>query len=167
MGRIIKSHNKSISHPPNSDTLPCNCRDKKSCPLDGKCRSRDVIYKCHTHPTGKVYIGLTSKEFKERHSRHLTSFRHEKYSSETTLSKHYWEVKNQTNQNLSLKWSVIKSVPSYSNVSKNCPLCLHEKYEILHYEQPKDLLNKRSEIISKCRHLNKYLLKDFKKKRKQ
>ena len=99
-------------------------------------------------------------------TRQSVTIRRVKYSSETTLSKHHWEVKNQTNQNLSLKWSVIKSVPSYSNVSKNCPLCLHEKYEILHYEQPKDLLNKRSEIISKCRHLNKYLLKDFKKKRK-
>ena len=166
MGRIIKSHNKTITSPPNRESLPCNCQDKTSFPLDGKCRNRDVVYKCKTHPTNKVYIGLTSQEFKERHSRHLTSFRHEEYASETTLSKHHWEVKNQTNQNLSLQWSIIKSVPSYSNISKNCPLCLHEKFEILHYERPKELLNKRSEIISKCRHLNKYLLKDYKKKHK-
>ena len=166
MGRIIKSHNKTIICPTSTKTLPCNCRDKNTCPLDGKCRSRDIVYKCEAQPTGKVYIGLTSREFKERHSGHLTSFRNEKYSTETTLSKHHWVVKNNTNQNLMLQWSIIKSVPSYSNVSKKCPLCLHEKYEILHYERPNELLNKRSEIINKCRHQNKYLLKDFKKKHK-
>ena len=166
MGRIINSHNKTIICPLNRETLPCNCRNKDTCPLDGKCRSRNVIYKCKTNPTDKVYIGLTSREFKERHGGHMKSFRNEKYSTETTLSKHYWEVKNQTKQNLTLQWSLLRFVPSYSNVSKKCPLCLHEKFEILHYERPEELLNKRSEIIFKCRHQNKYLLKDFKKRHK-
>ena len=51
-----------------------------------------------------------------------------------------------------------KSVPSYSNISKKCLLCLHEKLEIVNFEDQDHLLNKLPELISKCRHVNKYLL---------
>ena len=33
----------------------------------------------------------------------------------------------------SLKWSIIKSVPAYSNTSKKCQLCLTGKFEISNY----------------------------------
>ena len=42
-----------------------------------------------------------------------------------------------------LTWSVVKSVPGYSNISKRCLLCLTEKVLIATYENPKELLNKR------------------------
>ena len=61
-----------------------------------------------------------------------------------------------------LKWSVVKFVPPYSNISKKCLLCLHEKLEIVNFEDQDHLLNKRSELISKCRHANKYLLRNYK-----
>ena len=61
-----------------------------------------------------------------------------------------------------LKWSKVKSVPSYSNISKNCLLCLQEKLQIVNFEDQDHLLNKRSELISKCRHANKYLLRNYK-----
>ena len=61
-----------------------------------------------------------------------------------------------------LKWSIVKSAPSYSNISKKCFLCLHEKLEIVNFEDQDHLLNKRSELISKCRHANKYLLCNYK-----
>ena len=48
-----------------------------------------------------------------------------------------------------LKWSKVKSVPSYSNISKNCLLCLQEKLQIVNFEDQDHLLNKRSELISK------------------
>ena len=57
-----------------------------------------------------------------------------------------------------LKWSIVKSVPGYSNITKKCLLCLYEKLEIINNPNQEELLNKRSELISKCRHLNKYLL---------
>ena len=63
-----------------------------------------------------------------------------------------------------LKWSKVKSVPSYSNISKNCLLCLQEKLQIVNFEDQDHLLNKRSELISKCRHANKYLLRNYKAK---
>ena len=43
---------------------------------------------------------------------------------------------------------------TYTNGSRNCPLCLQEKYEILFYANKGELLNKRSELIAKCRHSN-------------
>ena len=46
MGRIIKSHNKKITTTNTSEKLDCNCRQKQNCPLNGKCREKNVIYKC-------------------------------------------------------------------------------------------------------------------------
>ena len=57
----------------------------------------------------------------------------------------------------SLTYLKIKSVPAYSSISKKCQLCLQEKFEILNYPNPNELL-KRSELISKCRHVNEFLL---------
>ena len=37
-----------------------------------------------------------------------------------------------------------------------------EKYKILHYLDQKELLNKRSELASKCRHVNKFVLPNYK-----
>ena len=59
-----------------------------------------------------------------------------------------------------LKWSLVKSVPSYSNISKKCLLYLNEKLEIVNFKDLDHLLNKCSELISKCRHANKYLLRN-------
>ena len=61
-----------------------------------------------------------------------------------------------------LKWYIIKSVPGYSNISKRRMLCLHEKYEILNYPDQEELLHKGSQLVSKCRYINKFLLCDYK-----
>ena len=39
---------------------------------------------------------------------------------------------------------------------------LHEKYEILNYPDQEELLNERSELVSKCRHVNKFFLYNYK-----
>ena len=57
-----------------------------------------------------------------------------------------------------LKWSIVKSVLSYSKYQKKCLLCLHKKDEIINFEDQDHFLNKRFKLISKCRHANKYLL---------
>ena len=56
------------------------------------------------------------------------------------------------NEMQTLKWSIVKSVPSYSNISKKCSAFLHEKLEIVNFEDQDHLLNKRSELISKFRN---------------
>ena len=43
------------------ETSLCNCRNKLTCPLDGKCQSKSVVYKCviTTSNDHKIYLGLT------------------------------------------------------------------------------------------------------------
>ena len=58
--------------------------------------------------------------------------------------------------------NIIKSVPAYTNLAKRCFLSLHEKLAIITYPNQEELLNKKSEFISKCRHENKFLLGNYK-----
>ena len=59
-----------------------------------------------------------------------------------------------------LKWPIVKHAKSYSINARSCSLC----YEILNYPVKSDLLNKRSELMSKCRHAYKFLLVNYKTK---
>ena len=73
-----------------------------------------------------------------------------------------WELKKSTKESPNLTWSLLKVVPAYSNISKQCLLCLNWKLLIVTYPDQKQLLNKRSELIAKCRHENKFLLINYK-----
>ena len=168
--RIIKGHNYALinknEHIKEKNTDYCNCKQKIDCPLNGKCLSKNVIYKCivsSQNNPDKQYIGLTEGEWKKRYANHKQSFKHKKYSKETMLSKYIWDLKEK-NKNFNLQWSILKSAPAYNNISKKCMLCLQEKFEIITHLNQENLLNKKSELISKCRHENKYLLKNYKNK---
>ena len=52
----------------------------------------------------------------------------------------------------------------YSNISKRYLLGLHEKLLVINYHNPVELLNKRSELMTKCRHENKFLKSHYKGK---
>lgn len=65
-----------------------------------------------------------------------------------------WEMQEKHNISPNLMWYMVKSVPGYLNISKGCMLCLHEKCEILNYPDQEELLNKRSKLISKYRHVS-------------
>ena len=84
--------------------------------------------------------------------------------NKTTLAKYVWELKQKHKITPSLKWYIIKSVPSYSNITKSCMLSPYEKLEILTYPNQDELLSKRSELVSKCCHDNEYLLSNYKAK---
>jgi len=60
--------------------------------------------------------------------------------------------------NPELEWKIIRNARTYKKSSKICQLCLTEKYLIL-TDNTTALLNKRSEIVSKCRHKEKLKLK--------
>ena len=163
--KIIQSHNKRITSDVPTETVTCNCRVKDNCPLNGKCLTKSIIYKCDvTAPEigKKSYIGLTEGEWKTRYNNHKQSFKHRKHSKSTTLSAYIWKLKDEFSITPTLSWSIVKKVPSYSNITKKCNLCLYEKFAILTHQNQEELLNKRSEIISKCRHENKFLLANFK-----
>ena len=160
---IINSHNTKItsneSIHPNLKT--CNCRNKEICPLNNECLSTNIIYeatlKSEIHnDKEKKYIGLCNTTFKKRYSNHKKSFNTEKYKNSTALSTEYWKVKEQNGQP-TVTWKVLRKSKAYSPESKNCQLCLNEKYEIASSKEP-NLLNKRSEVVSKCRHRRKFIL---------
>ena len=89
------------------------------------------------------------------------TFRNQCYQSETMLSSYVWEVKRAIDQMPSLNWSIITVLPAYSNITKRCQLCLYEKYVVITYPGPENLLNKRSEVMSKCPHQRKFLLSNY------
>ena len=107
----------------------------------------------------KVYKGCTEPVFKSRYGNHRKAFNNDKYKNDTELSKEVWKIKERK-ANYNIKWSVIKQYPAYNQNNKRCMLCLNEKLAILEHEG-ENLLNKRSEIISKCRHQNKYKLSNL------
>ena len=138
----------------------CNCRDKDQCPIDNNCLTSCVIYNARvtTDDTTKNYIGLTGGTFKQRFTQHKHSFRHRNYMNSTELSKYIWQLRD-SNKDFSIKWSIICRARPYSNITKRCDLCTTEKLMIIN-SKPNELLNKRSELISKCRHENKYYLRN-------
>ena len=81
------------------------------------------------------------------------------YEKEKELSKYIWKLKDQ-NIKFTIKWNVEAMAIRYTCGSKRCDLCLTEKLLIAKTD-PKTLLNKKSEKISKCRHGNKFTLKRF------
>ena len=162
---IIKKHNRKIlqsSKTPSTESN-CNCRKKNDCPLKNNCLTSSVVYNANetteSDPIGKNYIGLTEGTFKQRYTQHKLSFRNRNYSNSTELSKHIWTLKD-SNTNFTINWSILASAPAYSNKSKRCHLCLTEKLYLTRAKKP-SLLNKRTELISKCRHENKFYLANF------
>ena len=131
--------------------------------MEGNCLVNDVGYKCDvTRPLPKkVYLGLAEGEWKSRFYNHKLSFKHKRYSNKTTLSSYVWHLKSVSSETPNLKWSALRCVTPHSNISKKCLLCLYEKLEIVTYQNQKELLNKRFELLCKCRHANKFLLKDY------
>ena len=164
--QLIKKHNNFIQNKKNKTALSCNCRDKNGCPLTGNCRTENFIYKFISltkNNVKKVYLGVSEGEFKKnRYYNHQQSFQNEDYKNSTTVSTHPWNIKSTSEeQNVNLSWEIMRQAASYSKISERCLLCLHEKLAIALYPNPEELLNKRSEMISRCRHVSKFLLMNF------
>ena len=60
----------------------------------------------------------------------------------------------------STTWEIAKPAAIYKSGSRRCDLCLTEKLMIAMAE-PSSLLNKRSEIVSACRHRTKFTCERF------
>ena len=70
-------------------------------------------------------------------------------------------MRKRKNVTAALTWEVLRTAKAYLNITKRCSLCLHEKLAIITYPYPDELLNRRSEPVTKWRHENKFLLKIF------
>ena len=102
----------------------------------------------------KIYYGITKTKFKQQYANHIKSFKHEKHQSNIELSNELWSIKN-SNCTLNIVWEIFKKHQNPN--TKRGSLCLNEKLEIARYKEH-NLLNKRSEMINKCCHRNKFAL---------
>ena len=75
------------------------------------------------------------------------------------LQLHIWKLKD-SNCPYNITWNVVKHATPFRSGAKTCGLCLAEKLQIMQ-AKPGPLLNKRSELVSKCRHKAKFLLKNI------
>lgn len=162
----IAGHNRKLlrdSAEQNANTaLPCNCRDKVNCPLGGWCRESNVVYKATISTPNRqpmYYYGCCSTEFKRRFANHRQSFKDPRKKCSTALSKFYWQLKDD-GEDPSITWAIHTSAPPYQCGSRKCGLCLAEKLSIMQADQ-RTLLNKRSELLGKCRHRNRFKLSNF------
>ena len=167
----IKKHNKKILYKPSlKETPECNCRSKELCPLQGKCRSNSVIYECTVGtkediPVERDYKGVTEGDLKQRIASHNTSFRNIAYRNSSELSKYIWKLKEEE-KDYEIRWRIIDRSIAYINGSKRCNLCTTEKLHIINSNEQRTI-NKRSELVSKCRHENKFYLSNYKELRKK
>ena len=157
---IINKHNKTVLDPPtNNSERTCNCINSETCPLQQKCLTNNIMYKAtitsnQDNYHHKIYYSITETKFKQQYANHIKSFRHEKHQSNTELSNELWSIKN-SKCTPNIVWEIFQKHQNPN--TKRCSLCLNEKLEIVRYKGY-NLLNKRSKIINKCHHQNKFTL---------
>ena len=166
MASVIRNHNTNLLKDPTpTDIKECSCRRKPECPLDKKCLSEYLVHnasfdRLDTNET-KHYDGTYEKNFKERSNNHTASFGNKSKEKSTELSKYIWELKDNNIQH-NLKWCIASKSRPYVCGNRMRKLCLTEKLTIIKAD-PESLINTRDELVSKCRHTNKFTLKCFKK----
>ena len=104
------------------------------------------------------YIGLTESFFEDRLYKHKNLFKYENKRNATELSDFIWDQKSK-NIDVSLEWSILEKATIFTRFK--------ELYALLNREVPHLIfgtyhLNKHNELISKCRHENKYYLSNYK-----
>ena len=121
---------------------------KENCPMKGAGLKESLVYYATISCNDK---NCKPKLYKESCESSLaTTKKHLTYHSrKMTPSYQYWNLQMQQ-LNPQISWKIKEIYKSYIPTSKRCNLCLTEKLEIL--DNPdKNLLSKRSEIISQCR----------------
>ena len=86
--------------------------------------------------------------------------KNENQEKATELSKYIWSIKRK-NKPYEIKWKIIDRAGNARCGQILCKLCLKESLAILKTKKKvkEKCLNKRTEILNKCRHDNKFLLR--------
>ena len=130
--------------------------------MNGLCNLDNVVYQAIINlkediNDKKYYIGVSSTNWKVRYGIRKFSFSHEHQKIKLALSKHYWGLENK-GLTPDIQWSILKKSNTPKSFDNRCNLCLEEKIHILLFPEPKRLLNKRDELIARCRHRAKFKL---------
>ena len=162
MEAVLRNNNTRVineSKPASANMEMCSCRDANTCPLNGQCLKSCIVYKATVKKvSGDVsYLGVSERPFKERYNNHTKAFRNRQYEKDTELSKLIWKLKDAGEQH-TLSWEIASSAVAYKCGGSRCDLCATEKLLII-MAAPGSIINKRDEVVSKCRHKNKFILK--------
>ena len=163
MRDIIKQNNARIlNNTPRDTPKQCSCENRADCPLDNNCCVSCIVYSATVKSNGKenIYYGLTEGEFKIRYNKHMSSFRLRTYEHDTKLSSFIWTLQDKGTP-YTIKWDIVTRASPYKCGTRRCGLCLTEK-TIIARSKHKGMLNLRTELISKCRHRNKFSLSSVK-----
>ena len=165
MDRHLTAHNTRIlKEKEGQEVMNCNCAMDKTCPLDGKCMDKGIVYEARVHTmqdnVTKTYVGSAATTFKARWYNHKSSFTNIEKKNQTSLSTYIWKKKEEGMQP-AVSFSVLTSAPAYTSSSGRCSLCLQEKVFILLADRD-SCLNKKSEVSNKCRHKHKWTLEGWK-----
>ena len=138
----------------------CINKENQACPVGRKCNLLDKVYRAEiVHNNAEKtenYVGMCSVPFRQRLYIHKHSFKVHT-DNQTELSKRVIQLQKQERK-FEIKYAILENRQSYSNTSKQCNFCTAEKFHILKSNYP-NMLNKRSEIISKCHHRSRSKLK--------
>ena len=165
----ISAHNAKVLRGKAGSNGGCNCKNKSECPMENNCLTSSVIYQALIESSEGWfnYFGMTEYPFKTRYNQHMYDFR-TPGANGTTLSNKIWDLKNR-NKEYKVTWSIVDRAYTYSAGGKSCDLCTSEKMHIAlgrkgfkKLPEGCELLNKRSELMSKCRHQAKFTLKRVK-----
>ena len=142
----------------------CCSHIPEDCPMAGNCLISSVVYQAtvttEDNRPAQTYVGLTENSFKARFANHKSSFNNPDKTLSTELSKHVWCLK-EARLKFKVTRKILKQTSPFNLVSSRCNLCLWDKYFII-CRPELATLNKRNELVTSCRHANKFLLKNFK-----
>ena len=129
--------------------------------MNGECLKSGVVYQATVTRTdtntSETYVGLTGDTFKARFRNHKSNFKIKAQTPETTLSGYVWKLKD-SNVSFDVKWKILARARVFNASTKQCNLCLEEKYYII-YQPNMATLNDRNELMN-CRHRKKLLLEN-------
>jgi hypothetical protein len=155
MKTIISRHNKGVLRKSieasQIEQRTCDCSRNRTCPLNGRCLQRNVVYKAtvNSEKGTAEYVGSTCDLFKRRYLQHLSDIRLEK-SKKCTLVKYICELKKE-GIDYDLVWKILHKGPPGHNAGRSCTVCNLERMAIANADREKSL-NRRSELVAKCPH---------------
>ena len=160
LGMKIAAHNsKILKSDASEETRSCNCRNKNQCPVGNKCLTNSVVYQAIVKRTDGVtdsYVGLTENTFKDRWTKHKSSFKTRNPKNASGLSKYIWKLDDER-VDYSIEWKIISRAKPFDLGTGVCRLCIREKYFII-FKPNMATINSRSEIGGPCLHKASKLL---------
>ena len=99
-------------------------------------------------------------DFKTQYYNHTHCFRNQSICKAAKLSKFVWKCKDARSIPF-IHWRLVCSTSLYKYRNDYCNLCLVEKFAILRVD-PETTLSKRTNVLVKCWHRNKFKLKNLK-----